>query len=80
MTTLPSESDCTPLSKLRKSYALQVAERVRAQLRSPFHRTVETAIAQDCTLGQMAHAQGSGFVRRTERRVLNIEYVNASGA
>ena len=47
-----------------------------------FHCVVETetAIAQDCTLGQMAHAQGSGFVRRTERRVLNIEYVKASGA
>jgi hypothetical protein len=40
----------------------------------------ETAIAQDCTLGQMAHAQGSGFVRRTERRVLKIEYEKTSGA
>ena len=41
---------------------------------------IETAIAQDCTLAQMAHAQGSGFVRRTERRVLKVEYVKASGA
>jgi hypothetical protein len=41
---------------------------------------VETAIARDCTLGQMAHAQGSGFVRRTERRVLKVEYRKASGA
>lgn len=41
---------------------------------------IETAIVQDCTLAQMAHAQGGGFVRRTERRVLNVEYVKASGA
>jgi hypothetical protein len=41
---------------------------------------IETRIAQDCTLASMAHAQGGGFVRRTERRVLNVEYVKASGA
>ena len=41
---------------------------------------IETAIAQDCTLAQMARQQGSGFIRRTERRVLNVEYVKASGA
>lgn len=41
---------------------------------------IETVIAQDCTLAQMAHAQGGGFVRRTERRVLNVKYVKASGA
>jgi hypothetical protein len=41
---------------------------------------IETTIAQDCTLAQMAHAQGGGFVRRTERRVLKVEYVKASGA
>jgi hypothetical protein len=41
---------------------------------------IETTIAQDCTLARMAHAQGGGFVRRTERRVLKIEYVKASGA
>jgi hypothetical protein len=40
---------------------------------------VEMAIAQDCTLAQMAHAQGSGFVRRTERGVLNVEYEKTSG-
>jgi len=47
-----------------------------------FHCTaeIETTIAQDCTLAQMAHAQGGGFVRRTERRVLKVEYVKASGA
>jgi hypothetical protein len=39
---------------------------------------IETAIAKDCTLARMAHAQGGGFVRRTERRVLNVEYVKAS--
>ena len=47
-----------------------------------FHCAVEleTAIAQDCTLAQMARQQGSGFIRRTERRVLNVEYEKASGA
>lgn len=41
----------------------------------------ETPIAKDCTLAQMAHLQGDGFVRRTERRALRIEYVkNAGGA
>jgi hypothetical protein len=46
-----------------------------------FHCTVEieTTIAQDCTLARMAHAQGGGFVRRTERRVLEVEYRKASG-
>jgi hypothetical protein len=41
---------------------------------------IETTIAQDCTLARMAHAQGGGFVRRTERRQLKAEYVKASGA
>jgi hypothetical protein len=41
---------------------------------------IESAIAQDCTLARMAHAQGGGFVRRTERRVLKVEYVKADGA
>jgi TAT (twin-arginine translocation) pathway signal sequence len=41
---------------------------------------IETRIEQNCTLARMAHAQGGGFVRRTERRVLKVEYVKASGA
>jgi hypothetical protein len=41
---------------------------------------IENAIAQDCTVAQMAHAQGGGFVRRTERRELAIEYLKAGGA
>jgi hypothetical protein len=41
---------------------------------------IESEIAQDCTLAEMAHAQGSGFVRRTERRILRVEYVKDSGA
>lgn len=47
-----------------------------------FHCSVEieTPIAQDCTLAQMARAQGTDFVRRTERRVLNVRYVKASGS
>ena len=41
---------------------------------------IETALAQDCTLAQMAHAQGGGVIRRTERRVLKAGYVKAAGA
>lgn len=41
---------------------------------------IETAIPQDSTLAQMAHAQGSGFVRRSERRILTVNYVKASGS
>ncbi len=41
---------------------------------------IENAIAQDCTLARMAHAQGGGFVRQTERRVLNVEYKKIGGA
>jgi hypothetical protein len=46
-----------------------------------FHCAVEleTAIAQDSTLAQMARAQGNGFIRSTEPRVLQIAYVRASG-
>ena len=41
---------------------------------------IETKIAQDCTLARMAHAQGGGFVRRTEHRLLKVDYVKSSGA
>ena len=41
---------------------------------------VETALSQDCTLAQMAHAQGSGGVRRTEFRTLRADYVKSGGA
>lgn len=37
-------------------------------------------LARDSTLAQMAHAQGHGIVRRTERRMLSIEYTKISGA
>lgn len=41
-----------------------------------FHCIVETetAIPRDCTLAQMAHAQGDGFVRSKDRRILNVKY------
>jgi len=48
--------------------------------RFPCAVEIETTIGQDCTLARMAHAQGGGFVRRTERRVLKVEYVKTSGA
>jgi hypothetical protein len=46
-----------------------------------FHCVVETesTIVRDCTLAEMAHAQGSGFVRHAGSRVLDVEYVKASG-
>jgi hypothetical protein len=40
---------------------------------------IESAIPQDSTLARMAHAQGGGFVRTTERRVLSAQYVKTSG-
>ncbi len=36
---------------------------------------IETEMPRDCTLAQMAHAQGGGIIRRTERRVLKAAYV-----
>lgn len=61
--------------------AIEVAaDRKRAAGRFPCAVEIETPIAEDCTLARMAHAQGSGFVRRTERRVVKVEYVKASGA
>lgn len=41
---------------------------------------VETPLAKDCTLAQMAHAQGNGTMRRTERRMLTIDYTKSSGS
>jgi len=35
---------------------------------------LETPLARDCTLAQMAHAQGHGSLRRTGRRRLTITY------
>jgi hypothetical protein len=35
---------------------------------------IETELAKDNTLAQMAHIQGSGSIRRTERRVLTTRY------
>lgn len=48
--------------------------------RFPCAVEIEATIPQDCTLAQMARAQGGGFVRWAERRVLKVEYVKASGA
>lgn len=41
-----------------------------------FHCIVETetTIPQDSTLAEMAHAQGCGFIRRTEPRILRVGY------
>jgi hypothetical protein len=39
----------------------------------------ETLLAEDCTLAQMAYAQGHGTLLRTERRMFAIEYVKSDG-
>ena len=46
-----------------------------------FHYAVEieSEIPEDSTLAQMAHAQGGGHVRTTERRMLKAAYVKAEG-
>ncbi|HTC50640.1 MAG TPA: hypothetical protein VK700_01745 [Steroidobacteraceae bacterium] len=41
---------------------------------------VQRRLPDDFTLGQMAHAQGSGTLRTTERRVLTVEYLKVAGA
>jgi hypothetical protein len=40
---------------------------------------LETPLERDCTLAQMAHVQGYGTVRRTERRLMTVSYAKASG-
>ena len=46
------------------------------------HCTVEiaTAIGPSCTLVEMAREQGEGFLKQSERRVLESSYVKQSGA
>jgi hypothetical protein len=39
----------------------------------------ETPLAAECTLAQMAHAQGHGTVRRVERRMLTVDYRKVDG-
>lgn len=45
-----------------------------------FHCLVETQaeLARDCTLAQMAHAQGEGMVRSSDRRVIHADYVKTA--
>jgi hypothetical protein len=38
-----------------------------------------TELAKDCTLAQMRHAQGEGWLRQSERRLLKADYVNTEG-
>jgi hypothetical protein len=40
---------------------------------------LEMPLPPDSTLAQMAHAQGSGSLRTSERRVLTVEYVKVAG-
>ncbi len=61
--------------------AIEVAaDRQSATGRFHYAVEIETPLARDSTLAQMAHAQGQGVVRRTERHVMKAEYVKAGGA
>ena len=40
---------------------------------------LETELPRDSTLAQMAHAQGNGATRRTERRALTVAYTKRNG-
>ncbi len=40
---------------------------------------VETPLAKDCTLAQMAHAQGNGTIHQTERRMLTVDFAKTGG-
>jgi antitoxin (DNA-binding transcriptional repressor) of toxin-antitoxin stability system len=56
--------------------AIEVAaDGKRASARFDCAVEIETALARETTLEQMAHAQGEGFVRRTERRTVAADYV-----
>ncbi len=41
---------------------------------------LQSELPRDTTLAQMAHAQGEGVVRHSERRALHAHYVKADGA
>jgi len=41
---------------------------------------LETPLDRDSTLAQMAHAQGHGLIRHTERRKLTVDYIKAGGS
>ena len=40
---------------------------------------LETPLPRDSTLAQMAHAQGTGAVRSSQRRVLQVDYARTGG-
>jgi len=40
----------------------------------------ETSLCPDCTLAQMAHVQGHGATRSTERRRLRLDYIKSAGS
>jgi hypothetical protein len=39
----------------------------------------QSELAQDCTLAQMRHAQGEGWLRQSERRLVRADYVKTDG-
>lgn len=89
-TPLPVDSEGTALDQTVRSIAadhagepdaIEVpADGTRAIGRFQCVVEIENAIARDCTLARMAHVQGGGFVRRTESRMLKVEYTKIGGA
>jgi hypothetical protein len=55
------------------------ADGLRASGRFATLVDLETELPRDTTLAQMAHAQGQGMVRTSERRTLHASYVKAEG-
>jgi len=56
------------------------ADGLRASGRFATLVDMETELPRDSTLAQMAHVQGEGVVRRTERRTLLVGYAKTGGA
>ncbi len=56
------------------------ADGLTASGRYPCVAEVTTDLAEDCTLAQMAHLQGGGLIRTTERRVVKAQYVKTGAA
>ena len=55
------------------------ADGLRASGRFATLVELETELPRDTTLAQMAHAQGQGVVRATERRTLHASYLKEEG-
>jgi hypothetical protein len=83
-----ADGDSTQLPSVHRITAHHIAVPDRLQIATDAASAIghydcmvelDLALPPDCTLAQMAHAQGHGAVRRAERRMLRVEY-HRSGA